>query len=240
MAATYRASGSGGDTSGTGDRAVTVTTAEAGDLLIVAVTLTVNTNTSLTLADDHADGLGTYHRIDAQLFAAGANIGAIFVREALLGSTDTSFVITCTSGANDSGVLGWTAFAGMTRVGEDAIRSSGFDGGTAGQTPEPALNQSALTGNPTLGACCSADSTMTEPTGWTERIEATQATPTAAVEVATRDSGFTDATITWGSTCGTAFSSFAIELDSSAASNLLLLQPTSLCGGFDLMDGGLT
>jgi hypothetical protein len=217
VAATYRASGAGGATSGSGNRTVTVTTAISGDLLVVVVGLSGNSSSTVTLSDDHADGLGTYHRVGNALWNGSANNGVVFVRDALLGSTDTSFVITCTSGSNTAGEIVWAAFAGMTRAGSAAVRSSGSQANQgAATTPAPALNQSALTGNPTLAAVISGDTTTTQPTGWTERQDVSQSTPTTAVQVSTRDSGFTGTTITFGASCSTVFASWAIELDSSA------------------------
>jgi hypothetical protein len=83
------------------------------------------------------------------------------------------------------------------------------------------LSQAALTGNPTLAAVASGDTTTTPPASWTERQDASQSTPTTALEVCTRDSGFTGTTITFGATQSTVYASMAIELDSSVAPTLV-------------------
>lgn len=219
--ASYRASGSGGGSSGTGNRTVTVTTAIADDLLVVFVNVSANSGTTPTVTDDHADGLGTYTRIGTAAWGnltPSACMSSVFVRDAKLGSTDTSFVITASTGSNTSGVVGWVAIQGMSRAGSSAIRSSGKQESQAtGGTPAPALSQAALTGNVTLAACMSEDTTTTPNASWTERIEANQASPTIAVEVGSRDSGFTGTTITFGAACtSTTWASWALEIDGSA------------------------
>src|SRR4030042_1869486 len=124
--AAYVASTAGGGTSGTGNRTVTVTTAVAGNLLVAFVSLSANTTTTPTMTDDHADGLGTWTRIGTALWGSSLNNSAVFVRNALLGSTDTSFVVTCTSGSNTAGEIVVVEVSGMVRTGATgAIRSSG-------------------------------------------------------------------------------------------------------------------
>lgn len=219
--ATWRASGAGGGSSGTGNRTVTVTTAVSGDLLVVFVSLSANTTTTPTMTDDHADGLGTYTRIGTALWGTSANNSAAFVRDAKLGSTDTSFVITCTSGSNSAGEISWVAIQNSPNAGISAIRSYGSQADQAsGTTPAPALNQAALTGNVTIAAVMSGDTTTTEASGWTERSDTSQSNPTTACEHCTRDSGFTGTTITFGATCSTTFASWAVEIESGYVKTL--------------------
>jgi hypothetical protein len=216
--AAYARSTAGGGTSGTGNRSVTVTTAVSGSLLVAFVSLSANTGTTPTMSDDHADGLGTWTRIGTALWGSSLNNSAVFVRDALLGSTDTSFVVTCASGSNSAGEIAVVEITGMSRAGSSAIRSSGSQADQAsGTTPAPVLNQSALTENVTLASVMSGDTTTIAPADWIARVEAGQSNPTTMVEVCTRDSGFTGTTITFGATQGTTFASWAIELDGSQA-----------------------
>lgn len=214
MAATYRASAAGGGTSGSGNRTVTITPA-VGDLLVVVVSLSGNTNDAPTMTDNN--GSGTYTRaVGGVAWSSSANRMAVFVRDALMVNT-TSTTITCASGSNTAGELVAIAVSGMTRTGSAAIRSSGSQANQAASTtPAPALNQAALTGNMTIAGVASGDTTTTPATGWTERQDVSQATPTTACEVCTRDSGFTGTTITFGATQSTVYASFAVELDGSA------------------------
>lgn len=215
MAATYRASFTGGDTAGTSDRTVTITPA-VGDLIVVFVALAGNVAT-LEMTDDNGVD-GTYTRIASALWATSVNNAAVFVRNALIRNTDST-IITCASGSNTAGALVAVAVSGMLRTGLSAIRSYGLQQNQAsGGTPTPVLNQSALNTNLTMTAVASADTTSTPNASWTERQDTSQATPTTALEVATRDSGFSGSSIAYGATQSADFASFAIELDGSAAS----------------------
>ncbi len=219
MAITYRTSAAGGDTALTADRTVTITTV-TDDLLVVFVSLSANTGLAATMTDNQG---GTYFLINSVLWSSSANSLLAFVRNTLV-TSGTSTVITCNSGSNTAGELVVIACAGSLRAGYAAIRSGGWQANQASGTAAPVLNQAALTGNMTLAAVASGDTTTTEPTNWTERQDANQSTPTTALQVSTRDSGFTGTTITFGASTSTAFASYCLELDGSAAvaSNLAI------------------
>lgn len=211
--ATYRTSAAGGSTSGTSNRTAAITPA-VGDLLVGVVFVSTNTNDTPTMTDNN--GSGTYTRIlvaDVTI-AAVAHRMSVFVRDALMVNT-TSTTVTANTGSNTSGAVHVVAISGMSRVGADAVRSQGQQNNQAAGTPAPALNQSALTGNVTIVGVGSGDTTTTAPTNWTERQDTNFATPTIALETATRDSGFTGTTITFGAAQSTTFASFAIEMDGS-------------------------
>jgi hypothetical protein len=214
MAAVYRTSAAGGSSSGTGNRTATITPA-VGDLLIIYCFVAANTNDTPTCSDNN--GSGTYDRIDVM----NASIAAInyrlsvFIRTALMVNT-TSTTVTVATGSNTSGVVHVIAVSGMSRVGTDAVRSKGSQNNQAAGTAAPVLNQSALTGNVTIVAHGSADTTTTAPTNWTERQDTSQSNDTVALENATRDSGFTGTAITFGAASSTVFCSHALELDGSA------------------------
>ncbi len=212
--ATFGHSAAGGGTSGTSNRAVTVTTFVTGEHVTVFVSLSANTNAAPTCSDDHADGLGAYSLVGTRLWSTSLNNMMVFVRNALLGSTDTSFIITVASGSNTAAEIVPIAYTGMAKVGAGSIRSSGGQAnGASGATPTPVLNQSALTGNPTIAAVASGDTTTSPNASWTERQDVSQSTPTTALEVATRDSGFTGTSIACAATQSTVFASFAVELN---------------------------
>jgi hypothetical protein len=214
MAASLRTSSVGGATSGTSDRTVAITPA-VGDLLLVYCFVSTNTNDAPTCSDNN--GAGTYTRVDvANVVISTVNHRlSVFVRDALMANT-TATTITVATGSNTSGALVCCAVAGMTRTGADAVRSKGIQNNQAAGTPAPVLNQAALTGNMTVVACASADTTTTPPTNWAEAQDTSQSTPTVALEVATRASGFTGTTITFGAAASTTFASHALELDGSA------------------------
>lgn len=214
MAATYRTSAAGGGTSSTGNRTCAITTL-AGDLVLVFCSASGNTNAAPTCSDDQG---GAYTLIDSAAFGASANTGSWFVGNALVG-TGAATTITVATGSNTAAEIVAVAIAGMSRSGASAIRSQGKQANQASATtPAPALNQAALTGNPTIGAVFNSTNpaTMTAPASWTERQDVGQSTPTTGLEVVTRDSGFTGTTVTWGSTSGSAFASAIVEIDSSS------------------------
>lgn len=214
QAATYRTSAAGGATSGTGNRTAVITPV-VGDLFVVYAFVSTNTNDAPTCTDSNTGG--TYHLVDV----ANVSISAVdhrlsvFIRDNFLPNT-TSTTVTVATGSNTSGAVHVLAFSGMFRSGEAALRSKGLQNNQAAGTAAPALNQNALTANVTIAAQGSADTTTTPPTDWTERQDTNFATPTIALETATRDSGHTGTTITFGAASSTTFASHALELDGSA------------------------
>ena len=211
--ATFRAAFTGGDTSGTGDRAITFTPA-VGDLLFLYISLSGNTQVAPTCSDT---GGGTWTLVHQALWSLSLNNFAVFVRDQLVTSA-TEIIATVDTDTNDAGAIGVIAIAGMLVAGAAAIRSSGVQANQLiTTTPAPVLNQNALTGDLTIAAVASGDTTTTPPGSWTERIETSQATPTTALEVCTRNSNFTGTTITFGATCGSVYASSAIELVNASA-----------------------
>lgn len=225
--ATYRTSWAGGGTSGSGNRTLSVTTPTVGDLLVIICGASGNTNSAPTCADNQG---GTYYLVGTALKNASADTLSVFVRQQFITTTSTH-TVTVTTGANTAGEIVGIAYRSIPNVGQQAIRSSGFQANQAGGgTPAPALNISALTENPTITGCfngTAGGSVLVPNASWVERQDVSQSTPTTGVEVATRDSGFTGTTITAGGTSATAFASFAIELDADLNFNESLgSQPT--------------
>jgi hypothetical protein len=215
MAATYRTSAAGGGTSGTTNRTVTITPA-VGDYLVLFATISGSTNWSPSVTDSNASAAG-WSLVGVCRWNSSADLMACWVRKALMANT-TSTVITCNSGSNTAAELVVLAYSGMTRVGINGIRQwAGQENQASGGTPTPVLNASALTGNPTLWAVASGDTTTSPNASWTERQDVSQSTPTTALEVATRDSGFTGTSVAAAATQSTVFASMIVELDSSAS-----------------------
>jgi len=210
--ATFRASALGGATTGTGNRTVTITPA-VGDLLLVFVNVSANTNDAPTCSDDQG---GTYTLVSVAPRGASAHRLACFVRDALMTNT-TSTVITAETGSNSAGSVVAVAVTGMARTGAEAIRQSAKEDNAAAGTPAPAFPAAALTANLTLGAVGNADNPagITHPADWLEREDTGQANPSTGLEVVTRDSGFTGTTVTWGGASATDFASMIVELDDS-------------------------
>jgi hypothetical protein len=196
-----------------------------GDLVVVYCCVAANTNDTPTCSDNN--GSGTYDLIDVMNFTiSSVNYRmSVFIRTALMVNT-TSTVITVATGSNSSGTIHVIPITGISRTGANAVRSKGSQNNQAAATAAPALNQSALTGNGTLVVQGSADTTTTAPTNWTEVLDTSQSNDTVALESASRASGFTGTTITFGAASSTVFCSHAMELDGSA-----LLAGSALIGG---------
>jgi len=215
--ASWRTSVAGGSTSGTGNRTVTITPA-VGDLFIVCIAVAANAQDAPTCADNNANG-GSYYRIDVGnwlIVAVNYRI-SLFVRDYALINT-TSTTITGTTGSNTSGSIIVVAVSGMDRFGKDAIRQIGTqDNQTAGGTPAPIFPVAALTGNMCIGAIGNGTNPggVTQPASWTSRHNVGFSNDALGQVVATRDSGETNSTITWGSTSASIFASIVAELDTS-------------------------
>lgn len=234
--AAYASAASGGGTSGTGSRTATITPA-VGNLLVVGYNASANTSTSATVTDDQG---GTYTQVNTALWDTSADIGGVYVRNQLVSSA-VAHVITVAPGSNTAMAIGVIAISGMTRTGSSAIRQSArVQNETSATTPAPAFSASALTGNMTLGFAFNGRNaaTMTAPTNWTERLDIGQPTPSTGLEAATRDSGFTGTTITWGSTYGGTLGGSAVILELDATS--ILDVSGTLAAGSATISGVLT
>lgn len=216
----------GGDSTGTSDRTRTITTVGT-NLLVVGVFVANNSQTAPTVTDDQG---GTYYQVpgSAQVTLSGSTCTlTLHVRTAVTAS-GVAHVVTATTGSNDAGIIAVEEVSGSLRYGSQAVKSYGFGNGTSGNAPTATHNATPLTTNMCLFFCGSADGTTAEPSGYTERGEATLFTPTTCFEMATIDSGNTTAAIASTLTQSTDWCCAVLELDASAAptgtpGNLLLL-----------------
>lgn len=203
-------------TTSAGTKTVTATPA-VGDLLVLVLAHTGVASLAAP-TDNNADGGGTYSLAGTvAVKATSADRLGIYVRDALVGSA-TSTVFTSTAPGSSGGGLVVLKVTGMLRTGSSAIRQAGRQDNQAAATPAPAFGAVGLTGNACAGAVFNATSpaTLTPPASWTERADVGYSTPTTGLEVASRDSGNTASTITWGSASASAFCSAILELDITA------------------------
>src|SRR5678815_2576033 len=117
MALTYRASATGGGTTGTSDRTAAITPA-TGDLLVVFCAAEANTNASPTCTDDN--GSGTYTLLNTALFGTG--ILSVFIRTAKMANA-TATTVTVATGSNTSAEIAIIAVAGANNAGSGMVRS---------------------------------------------------------------------------------------------------------------------
>jgi hypothetical protein len=150
----------------------------------------------------------------------------VFVRNNLVTLAATVHSITAGGQtASTGGGLCAMRISGMTRAGAAAVRSVGVTAQFAKQenqaagTPAPVFPTAPLSANMCIGAVLTASNSTTNtipPTGWAEQADVGFNTPTTGLEVATRDSGETNTTISWTGATATGFASIIIELDASS------------------------
>jgi hypothetical protein len=207
----------------TGNNAALTTTSftpTAGDLL-VAFAVVSGQASGGTFTDSQSLGWDTLTTAlksssgDSLVFAVARNLAA---------ASGTTVTFTPAGSPTSSGVaIAVLRVAGMTRTGSSAVRvvgatrNIGSESNVASGTPAPALPAAALTGNATVGAVANGanPATLDAPVGWTERFDTGYNTPATGLEAASRNSGFTGTTVTWGSSSATPFASVIAELDAS-------------------------
>jgi len=195
-------------------------TPSVGNLLVVVEGYSGGTRSSSTPVTDNQGG--TYTKLAQAEQASGARSASIWVRDTLVSSAVSHTITQGDPPGSDTGggfqVQEWSGFT----VGGSVVlvQSAQQDSQAALGTPAPTFPQAADTANPTIGQVQNASTvaTVTEPTGWTERVDTGYNTPAHGLETVTRDSGFTGTTVTWGGTSPTAFCDIIVELANNAAS----------------------
>lgn len=194
----------------------TVTATPAvNDLIVIVGGFTGNVATP-TFSDDNS--AGAYTVITSAMKATSADEFYIAIRNALIASAVSTIFTITRSGGTTGGGLSVLKVTGMTLTGSSAARGNGKqENQAAGGTPAPVLSLTPLTGNAVISAVFNATNPAgtTIPASFTDRNNSGYNTPATGERTASRDSGQTNATITWGGTSASAFASLAIELDSS-------------------------
>lgn len=205
-----------------GNKTVTATPA-VNDLIVVVAGAsgTSEANAATTSVTDNQTG-GTYVKVADSLGAGASPRISIWIRTGLIGSA-TSTVFTASQGSSSGGGLAVLKVTGMTRVGFDAGRQYKGAFGAGGTTPTVSFTAACLTGNAVIeGVVNGANpATLTPPASHTERVDTGYATPTTGLEVASRDSGETGSTITWGGSSASAWRAAAVELNTATDTNAL-------------------
>ena len=189
-------------------------TPAADDLLVVIV----GARTTVAAGGCSSSAGTTFTKVASRVHAGSAHTLYMFVGDAGASATSQTITFTCTGDAATAASIHVARVAGATAYGLSAVRqSAGEDNQAAGGTPAPVFASACLTGNATIGAVHNASNPagVTEPSGWTERADTGNA-ENLGTEYATRDSGFTGTTVTWGSTSATQFSSLIVELAAAA------------------------
>lgn len=198
----------------------------AGDLLVAFAIVTGQAGGG-TFTDNEAGSTG-WDQVTTVLKNTSADTLVVAVKRNFEAANSSSRTVTFTpAGSPTSSGVGMSVYriAGMARKGIDAVRSVGGTrqvgtqaNAAGGGTPAASVLAAVLTGNVTLGGVATGSSglTVTAPASWTKDVDSSYSTPTTGLETVHRDSGFTGTTITWGSTCPSAFCTAILELDSSS------------------------
>lgn len=196
-------------------------TPTANDLLVVVVTASATATDPAALTAS-ANGITFTQGFAINNPAVSAGVGIwVFIADQLVGGSPAAMTVTVNFGGDAASgchivVLGAT---GMSRAGSDAIRQADGSQNPAATAPSVTLPAACLTSNPVIAAAINltgSTSTLTPPSGFTERYDNFYNTPVTGTEVATRDSGHTSATVTGGSNMSAGLYA-VVELDSSAA-----------------------
>ncbi len=195
-------------------------TPASSDLLVVMVQAASSVDTGVGALTSSVGGF-TFSLVGTDVAGATDTIYC-YVSDALVSSA-TSQTVTWTpvSDAATGTVIAVYRVSGITRTGASAIRQS--DGNHNGSSTNPTVTFPAacLTGNPTILALINASNPagVDPPTGWTENAagDVGYNSPTAGLEICARDSGYTGTGPGWATNSATAWATFGVEVDTSAA-----------------------
>lgn len=212
--ATVVSSGAGGGTSGTGDRTASITPSTS-ELIVAFASFSDNTQAAPTMTDDRG---GAYTLIARASWGGGVNNSAVYVRNTLT-TTRATHVVKLDTDTNSAGEIELVNVSGMSRTGAAAVLQVGSASEqSATTTPSVSFGAATLSSSIIIGGVASGDTTTTPPSGWNELRDASQATPTTALEIASKAS-YTSSSVTWGATQSTGYAALAIELDASPPPN---------------------
>lgn len=210
-----------------GNKTVTATPALNDLIVVIAAASGTNEANAATTAVTDNNSSGTYTMLMDSNGAGASPRISVWVRNALIGSA-TSTVFTATQASSSGGGLQVFKVTGMSRVGLFAARRAGVANGAGATTPTVPLITPINTANAVIGGVVHSTSApaLTEPASWTERNDSSYNTPATGLETASRDSGETTATVTWGSTVASAWRAVVVELDTRAQT----ANPLAMCG----------
>lgn len=189
-------------------------TPAANDLLVAHVSWDGSLG-AVTISDSLG---GSWSLIATAQKSSGADLMHLFVRDSLVSGAAMTVTIQNAS-AGTGALLAVARVSGMTRTGSSAVRQHVSHANQGAGTPAVTFSSACLTGNPTIVFFGNTTNPagITPPASWTERLDHGHSNPVKGQEYASRDSGFTGTTITWGSASATVMAQQGLELDASAA-----------------------
>jgi hypothetical protein len=200
-------------TSNTNSYASGAFTPAANDFLVVIVHATGTVQNPATLTDSQSLG---FTLISRATYNSAADSVYVFTANKRAAASSMTVTFDCT-GDNATGAI----IAVFRVAGSDGcyIRQVGTNSGAGATTPSVALGTAVSTGNSVVGAVGNGanPATLTQPGSWSELGDVGYNTPPSGQEAASRNSGETGSTITWGSSSGTAWGAAVVEIYTSGS-----------------------
>lgn len=194
-------------------------TPAANDLLVVFVQASGVPTSDAGTALASSAGL-TFDRVESVGFASGADSLLCFVAKALTTNIAQTVTFTCAATATGATIsVLRVSGAPIGRRGALAVRQTATQADKSSPTtPTTTYPNAALTGNADISCFVATVNPpgVTAPTSFTVRSNNGYTSPTRGLENASRDSGLTSATITWGSVSPYVWSIISIELSATA------------------------
>jgi hypothetical protein len=162
-----------------------------------------------------SQGLG-FTKIAGKGYSSNANTVYVFVSNSFASASSMTVTFGCPGDTATGANIAIARVSGMLRTGSSAVKQFDASHAPAG-TPSTDFAASALNTNPTLGVVGNSSNPagIAKPTSWTEQVDLGYSTPSTGLEYASRNSGFTGTTITWGSSA-TEWGAISVELDTRA------------------------
>lgn len=188
-------------------------TPAANDLLIVMVNCSGTDQNPATLTDSQSIG---FDQIGFTTYNSAGDAVYVFAARKLAANSSMTVTFDCTGNNATGCIICVFRIAGSDGV---YIRQVGTGSGAASTAPTVVLGTAVLTGNCVVGIAGNGanPAALTNPGSWSELGDTGYNTPATGQEAASRNSGETGSTITWGSNSGTAWGAAVVEIYTSGA-----------------------
>lgn len=203
-------------------------TPAANDLLVVFVVAS-DTVSAGTLTDSQSLG---FTKITSCLKRTSLDTAYCYVANALAANSSMTVTFACADDGATGCIIEVARVSSMTRTGSSAVRQfKTLSNGTGAVIASPVFDAACLTGNPTLEAGATGETTMTPPASWTEGADTSYVTPgVVGLEYHYRNSGFTGTDMAWSDSLATGWGSIVVELDTSAAGGSTIALAADVAG----------
>lgn len=215
-------------------------TPDAGDLIVVLVSASDTVNDPLTVTLSTGVNLTRIRRETYSSGATGFPMELWVADDLVTAATATSQSVTVNAAGDAATGTNISVFtiSSMGWAGSRAVRQSAGQSNQAAATPAPVFASAVLTQNPCIGFIINVSNPagVSPPASWSEGSDTAYTNPTTGIETASRNSGETGTTITWGSASATGFGSIVAEFSpfpegrGNQPTNFPIRLPLSLAG----------